>query len=303
MSDLAIEPLVSVIIPTYNRANTIKTALESVIRQTYSNIEIIVIDDGSTDNTEQVVGSFSDVRIKYFHTKLNQGGASARNKGISLAKGDFVALLDSDDVWLSDKLKKQIDLLKKSGKEKKTVCYCQVWYSKSGIPTNFDRLTSYPKYPARGKYFNEPIGDYLLSQHGAMSSSTLVLSHDLAIQTLFDEQFRKHQDWDFLMRLEARGASFEFIEEPLLIWNLDDSFVHVGKQVNVDLSIQWLRHYADSLSQEAYKNFILKVAVPNIIKKNVSEMFKVTRLIIYGWIKKELSIKVIIKTLIKTWRK
>lgn len=109
-----IKDLVSVIIPTYNRANLIKRSAESVLNQTYSNLELIVVDDGSTDNTEEVVKSIDDNRVIYIK-QSNQGACAARNNGIDHAKGEFIAFQDSDDVWHLDKLEKQVKCLKEKG--------------------------------------------------------------------------------------------------------------------------------------------------------------------------------------------
>ena len=103
------EPLVSVIIPTYNSSQYIKEAIDSVLAQTYKNFEIIVIDDGSTDNTKEVLAPYLSV-IKYIY-KNNGGPASARNRGIKEANGEFVAFLDADDVWKPDRLARGVDIL------------------------------------------------------------------------------------------------------------------------------------------------------------------------------------------------
>jgi glycosyltransferase involved in cell wall biosynthesis len=103
--------MVSVIIPTYNRANTIESSIRSVLNQTYTNIEIIVVDDASQDNTEEVVNSINDNRILYIRNNENQGVASARNIGAQYAKGEFIAFNDSDDIWHYDKLEKQMDVM------------------------------------------------------------------------------------------------------------------------------------------------------------------------------------------------
>ena len=96
--------MVSIIVPTYNRENVIERALRSILRQTYSAYEVIVVDDGSTDGTESVVTGLQDARIRYIALQENQGVAHARNVGIQEAKYDYVAFLDSDDEWLPNKL-------------------------------------------------------------------------------------------------------------------------------------------------------------------------------------------------------
>lgn len=103
--------LVSVVLPTYNRANYLVDAIESVLNQTYRQVELIVIDDGSTDNTSEVVAPFlNDGRMRYVEQK-NSGAASARNHGIALSAGRFVAFIDSDDVWEKDKLEIQLSIM------------------------------------------------------------------------------------------------------------------------------------------------------------------------------------------------
>jgi len=106
--------LVSIIIPTYNRANLLPTAILSVINQTYQSWELIIVDDGSTDNTKQIVEEFikKDSRIKYFYQE-NKGQPFAMNTGIKLSKGKFIAFLDDDDEWYLEKLEKQIEFLNK----------------------------------------------------------------------------------------------------------------------------------------------------------------------------------------------
>jgi len=103
------EPKVSIIIPTYNQSQYLEEAMESVLNQTYQNIEIIIVDDGSTDNTSEVVKSF-DNKIIYIPQK-NKGASSARNAGIKKAQGQYVAFLDSDDMWIKNKLEKQIKFI------------------------------------------------------------------------------------------------------------------------------------------------------------------------------------------------
>ena len=103
-------PKISVVIPTHNRASFLKKAIESVLRQSYTNLEVIIVDDNSTDNTKEVVNSYKDKRIKYIVHDKNKGGAVARNTGIIASTGDIVAFLDDDDEWLPEKIKKQMEL-------------------------------------------------------------------------------------------------------------------------------------------------------------------------------------------------
>lgn len=100
-------PLVSVIIPTYNRVRTLPAAIDSVLNQTYKNLELIVMDDGSEDGTEQYVRNIADPRIRYRKSERNMGPSAARNNGAKLAAGEYLAFQDSDDEWMPDKLEKR----------------------------------------------------------------------------------------------------------------------------------------------------------------------------------------------------
>ena len=98
-------PIVSIVVPTYNRAIFLKKAIDSVLKQTYSYLELVIVDDYSTDNTEEMVSKYLDKRIKYLKNKSNGIIASSRNMGIRASTGEWIAFLDSDDWWTSDKLK------------------------------------------------------------------------------------------------------------------------------------------------------------------------------------------------------
>ena len=106
--------LVSIIMPSYNTGNFIKETIDSVINQTYSNWELIIVDDCSNDNTEEVVNNIKDKRIKWMKNEVNSGAAVSRNKALKVANGRYIAFLDSDDLWKKDKLEKQIRFMKEN---------------------------------------------------------------------------------------------------------------------------------------------------------------------------------------------
>lgn len=108
------EDLVSIIMPSYNTGKFIKETINSVIAQTYSNWELIIVDDCSTDNTDEIVKSINDNRIIYLKNETNSGAAISRNKALREAKGRWIAFLDSDDLWKNDKLEKQIKFMKEN---------------------------------------------------------------------------------------------------------------------------------------------------------------------------------------------
>lgn len=112
MSKEIVNGLVSIIMPSWNTAKFIAESIQSVINQTYTNWELIIVDDCSTDNTDQVIESFNDRRIRYFHNEKNSGAALTRNKAMREAKGEWIAFLDSDDLWAPEKLAHQIKFMK-----------------------------------------------------------------------------------------------------------------------------------------------------------------------------------------------
>ena len=110
-----VDGLVSIIMPSWNTDRFIAETIQSVIDQTYQNWELLIVDDCSTDNTDEVVASFKDDRIKYFHNEKNSGAALTRNRAMREARGEWIAFLDSDDLWMPEKLEKQIAFMKDNG--------------------------------------------------------------------------------------------------------------------------------------------------------------------------------------------
>ena len=107
--------LVSIVMPSYNTGQYIASSVESVLSQTYQNWELLIVDDCSTDNTDEIMASFHDERIKYFKNEKNSGAATSRNRALREAKGKWIAFLDSDDLWLPEKLERQISFMQRNG--------------------------------------------------------------------------------------------------------------------------------------------------------------------------------------------
>lgn len=200
-------PKVSVIIPTHNRAELLKSAIDSVLNQTYHDFEIIVIDDHSTDNTPAVVADFEDPRIKFLQNKGKNGPSISRNLGITHALGEYIAFLDDDDEWIPSKLEKQVAVLDTS---KDNIC---------GIYSNRLKIDQ-----TTGEiYSDDPGADTLkgnlLSQlmiKNPIQTSTLVLRKSCLDKVgLFDENMRYMEDRDLWIRL-AMHWEFEYIDEPLV---------------------------------------------------------------------------------------
>ncbi len=143
------DELVSIITPSYNTGAYIAETIKSVLAQTYTNWEMIIVDDCSTDNTDEVVTRFSDSRIKYLKNKRNSGAAISRNYALREAKGKWIAFLDSDDLWLPEKLEKQISFMKENGYKFTFTDYRIVYPDKKWSPyiyTGPDKITKHMMY-------------------------------------------------------------------------------------------------------------------------------------------------------------
>ncbi|WP_244943914.1 glycosyltransferase family 2 protein [Siminovitchia fortis] len=193
--------LVSIIMPAYNSGEFIGLAIESVIGQTYPNWELLVIDDCSTDNTEEIVRRYisQDSRVRYHKLDENSGAAVARNKAIDLAKGKYIAFLDSDDIWFPEKLFKQINFMEKNG-------------------YNFT-CTSYTKIDEQGNYLNKTIKSNKRSDYNSIlktcpGNSTVI--YNAGVLGKFKiPNIKKRNDYVMWLQIIKKERYLFGIEEPL----------------------------------------------------------------------------------------
>jgi len=206
---------VSVIIPTYNRAGYLGEAIQSVLDQTFSDFELLVVDDGSTDNTREVVASFKDVRVRYIQQE-NRGVAAARNAGIKASDGEYIAFLDSDDIWLPENLEIKVKLLD-SRPEVGLVCSDAYFFDNSSGAT-LCRLWHDPKSPAwfdPVRAARQPLKELIRKGCLIMPPASLVRSQVVTAVNYFDESLPTSEDWDFIIRIVQR-FQVEIIDMPLL---------------------------------------------------------------------------------------
>ena len=195
-------PLVSVVIPTYNRAPIVCDALESVRRQTYRPIEVIVVDDGSTDGTEaltrdwQAKHATEDGFISRYVSQKNQGGNVARNRGIAQCTGDYVAFLDSDDCWLPEKLAKQMRVLLTNDDDMGAV-YCGLCHVE--LATGEVLETPRRSFPT-GRLLDQ----LLVRDVTAPTSAYLIRRGVFRHVGIFDTELQARQDWDMWIRIASK---------------------------------------------------------------------------------------------------
>ena len=200
--------LVSIIVPVFNRRSAIREALESILKQTYEHWEALVVDDGSTDGTAQVVEEYSraDSRVRLLRHGQRKGAQAARNTGIRDAQGEWIAFLDSDDQWLPCSLEVRLRALRERAV---SVVHseCYVLRPESTQPDRFG-------VPAmRGQVYRE-----LLRSPGPVFPSLLVSKEALSHIDYLDENLASYQEWDTAIRL-AKHYCYGFVEEPTFVYD------------------------------------------------------------------------------------
>lgn len=193
--------MISVVIPTYNRSATIVRSVRSVLAQTYDELEVIVVDDCSTDDTEEAVAGLRDKRIRYHRQQHNGGACVARNTGIDLAHGELIAFQDSDDEWLPGKLEQQLAMLKQTGAE---VCYGQI--ERVGYSESFKRFV--PELPSGLVAYES-----LTSEFG-ISTQTILAKRAVFDDVRFDPEMPMLQDYEWALTAGERH-SFCFVASPV----------------------------------------------------------------------------------------
>ncbi len=212
------QPMVSVIIPTYNRAALIGRSIASVLGQTYENIEVVIVDDGSTDETAQVVNSIADGRIRYV-CQENRGACSARNHGVAISKGDFIGFHDSDDIWRPEKLARQMAEMLGSGAD---VCACRMQIHDPEQKTDLS-ITPLPN--VKKITFSELLGGNCIGMPTILGRAEIIASQK------FDEDLPRLQDWDYVLRL-LKTQNIVLVDEVLV-----DSFVQKDSITRNNISL------------------------------------------------------------------
>lgn len=213
------DPHVSVVIPTYDRPRLLERAVESVLKQTYEDYEVIVVDDASPTDIRSVVDSFDDSRIQYVAHEENRGAAVARNTGIEAATGELIAFLDSDDEWLPDKLGKQVDALA-DGSDNVGAVYCDYYLQDDEI--QLLKRVDGPDYT--GQVFERLLSGWC----PATTSMFVVRARCFRKVGGFSSGVPSFEDYDMWTRLAAE-FEFEKIPEPLVV-----KHEHSGVQISVD---------------------------------------------------------------------
>lgn len=268
--------LVSVVIPTHNRPFYLKRAIDSVLKQDYKNIEIIVVVDGSSKETEQMVNELIKLTvtpISIIQTVKKVGGSEARNIGAQNSKGNYIALLDDDDEWYSDKISSQLELVQKNKFTDKDdfICFTSLHRYKNIEQKVLDKLPNINYKDSKVATMAEYLfGTKGLRNIGFVQTSSILVPKRLLINVPFTKDLPKHQDWDWLLKIDREtNLSILQVVDPKLIYHFD-----VPKEIRTGYINRWhftekwgLTHRKD-FSRQAYESFILNYVLLGIATDN-----------------------------------
>ena len=252
-------PMVSIIVPCYNQAQFLAETLDSVLAQTHENWECIVVNDGSTDNTETVAKEYCDRDQRFVYLKKENGGlSSARNAGLDIAKGEYVQFLDSDDILLPNKFECQIRMMEI---DKSDVCVCHHSMFTTDVNQTWENFFSQSIYDLTYQGFMYNWGEtFVIAIHSGLFRSSFLDKYKLR----FDEKVRALEDWLFWVSIVRNGGTFVEMQDKLSLYR-----VHVTSmtQDKVHMQKNRLRLYFclyEILSQQERIEFLQR-GVDNLV--------------------------------------
>lgn len=249
-------PTISAVIPTRDRPELVVRAVQSALRQTYPHLEVIVVVDGPDQRTSDALFKNGDPRLKVIVLPHPCGGSAARNAGVSIASGEWIALLDDDDEWLPEKTERQLHLALHSRHQTPIVS------------SRFIACTPRASYvwPRRIPGVKEDVSDYLFSREtffkgeGLMVTPTLFTKKDLLLEVPFRPGLKKHQDWDWVLRATNRaGVGVEFEPTPLAVVHMEENRHGISNSDDWQYSRTWIREVRPYLTDRAFGAFLLTV--------------------------------------------
>lgn len=201
-------PKVSVIIPSYNSGKYLNEAIESATNQTYKNLEIIIVNDGSSDNTKEIAKDWQkkDERIKYLKHQTNQGLAKARNTGIKNSQSEYITFLDADDIWLPQKIEIQIKKIKELDADL-VFSNWYIWDPEKGI-----KVKAFETNPIQ----NKDLLNLFIKKNFGNPSTAFLKKSSLEKVGLFDENLKSSEDYDLWLRFLLKKMKIAFYPEPLI---------------------------------------------------------------------------------------
>ena len=242
--------MVSIIIPAYNRANTIVRSVNSILNQTYSDIEVIVVDDCSEDGLKKIIEDFNEARLRYVRLNSRSGACVARNKGVEVSKGEYIAFQDSDDEWTPDKLEVQLNAMIAHDAD---VCFCRL--KRHYIAENAKTIL-WPKSISNESCFMDHV---TLRRKSYVSTQTIVAKRCVFDDVMFDPQVVKSQDYDWIIRASKKYSVY-YVAKPLVEQYLQpDSISLSGYERFIQSREYFLKKYHDLCMEDPeFKLHLLK---------------------------------------------
>ena len=250
---------ISIIIPTYNRGNIISNSIKSVLNQTYKNLEIIIVDDGSTDNTKEEVDKIGDKKIIYIKLDKNLGAPNARNIGIKNSKGRYISFQDSDDIFYPDKLEKQINNIVNKNSN---LDFCKINVIQNSSYSYYIPNILQEKSILEGNIFNE-----LISRGNFISTQAILVKKKFIEKYLFDPKMPRLQDYDVILRMIPK-VKISYTNEVLVDLHLQNDSL-TRSPIKLKQAIYMLlkkRYNLNSKQKKAflnYLNYLLKLYFSN----------------------------------------
>jgi glycosyltransferase involved in cell wall biosynthesis len=257
------KPDVSVVIPTVGRP-TLLQALESALAQEQVSVEVLICAGALECDFGQIVPFLSDRRVRVVHSNPGEApnGNTARQNGINLALGDFVALLDDDDFWEPTKLRRQLDALVESPTDTISACRCKCLFPNGKIAV----------WPKKIIKENEGVADYLFrrtrftNQRPLIQTSTIVARREVFMNLSFEASLPLHQDWDWLIRAQNAGSKIIVLEDPLSTYRVSHTWSTASRTKAQD-SMDWVTGIRHLISPRAHAEFIAGVVNSRAIRE------------------------------------
>jgi glycosyltransferase involved in cell wall biosynthesis len=257
-------PLVSINLCCYNSKRYLKETLDSIINQSYENWELVIVNDGSTDETELIVKEYIErgFPVKYLYQE-NRGLGYSRNKAIELSRGEYVALIDHDDLWFPSKLQQQVDFLNKNPGT--ILCYTDGYFLHEGTKSEI-KFSSVSRF-YRGNVFPN------LVEHDFIGLPSVLINRSMAGDALFfNPRYRFSEEYELFLRLSLQ-SKIDFIDEPLVYYRIHASNFSNNVNVQIEENEEIYRSFADQIqdlgiSLHRIRSRLYRGVVVNLVRQD-----------------------------------
>jgi glycosyltransferase involved in cell wall biosynthesis len=250
-------PAFSVVIPAWRRAELTRRAVLSVLQQTFTDFEVIVVDDASPQPIAPDLNLPPDPRLRLLRREQNGGGSAARNTGFDAARAAVVCLLDSDDLWLPGKLQAEHEWIHAAERGDHWMLFSRFWVD----TVNGRTLAREARWTP-----DMELAAFLFADRGPMQTSSLTLPTRLAQEIRFDERLPRLQDWDFVLRVAAAGARIEYLPVETAVYDAPDSDERISSKLDPDFLCRWIEARKGWMSPRAYWGFMANKVAPELIQ-------------------------------------